>query len=168
MRKSLWIILIALFVAIGAPNAHADGTTYAISFTGTDAPTVVGSDLLFFDSTLDEFTTPTLEIDYFGSDITLDATLLGPTDPLTHTYVWGADMFAFEASDLPAGLNLYIASAITGCQSLENFGCEGGVVLTAQTPPQMPEPASYGLLFLGIGLVLAMRKRIARALPRAS
>jgi hypothetical protein len=164
MRKSLWIILVVLLVAVGAPNAHADGTTYSISFTGTNAPTVVGSDLLFFDSTLDEFTTPSLEIDYFGSDITLDATLLGPTNPLTHTYVWGADDNAFEASDLTAGLNLYIASASTGCDSSENFGCEGRVVLT----PQMPEPAAGGLMLLGIGLVLAMRKRIGSRLPQAS
>jgi|SRR5271163_2087396 len=170
MRKSLWIILVVLLVAVGAPNAHADGTTYTISFTGTNAPTVVGSDLLFFDSTLNEFTTPSLEIDYFGNDITLDATLLGPTNPLTHTYVWGADEFAFEASDLTAGLNLYTGSSTnTGCDvSTDRFECFGDVVFTAQTPATTPEPAAGGLMLLGLGLVLAMRKRIGRGLPQAS
>jgi hypothetical protein len=165
MRKSLWIILTVLLIAIAAPNALADGATYAISFTGTDAPTVVGSNLLFFDSTLNEFTTPSFEIDFFGNDMTLDATLFGPTNPVTDTYVWGATEFVFDFSDLTSDHLLYQGSAAeTGCQFGDQFVCGGDVVLTRQ----MPEPATYGLMFLGIGLVLVMRKRIARALPRAS
>jgi hypothetical protein len=165
MRNSLWIILTVLLVVIGAPNAHADGGIYTISFTGSDAPTVVGSDLLFFNSTLNEFTTPSSEIDFFGNDITLDATLLAPTDPLTNRYVWGADQFAFEVSDFTSGLNLYQGSAAnTGCEFADEFECEGGVVLTAQTP----EPAAGVLMLLGVGMAFLLRKRMAQGLPQAT
>jgi hypothetical protein len=165
MRKFLWIILTVLFIAIAAPNAHADGASYTITFTGTDAPTVVGSNVLFFDSTLNEFTTPSFVIDFFGNDMTLDATLFGPTNPLTDTYVWGATEFVFDFSDFTSDHLLYQGSAAeTGCQFGDQFVCGGDVVLTRQ----MPEPPTYGLVFVGIGLVLVMRKRIGRRLQQAS
>jgi len=41
MRKSLWIILAALFVASGAPTAHADSYTNTFTFDGTSATPIV-------------------------------------------------------------------------------------------------------------------------------
>jgi len=41
MRKSLWIILAVLFVAIGAPYAHADAFVY--TYTVTSDPPLYGA-----------------------------------------------------------------------------------------------------------------------------
>jgi hypothetical protein len=90
---------------------------------------------------------------------------LAPTDPLTNRYVWGADQFAFEVSDFTSGLNLYQGSAAnTGCEFADEFECEGGVVLTAQTP----EPAAGVLMLLGVGMAFLLRKRMAQGLPQAT
>jgi hypothetical protein len=56
-------MLAVMVVAIGAPAVHADGV-YAITFSGTDAPTVVGSNLLDYNSILMQFTTQTLGIEF--------------------------------------------------------------------------------------------------------
>jgi hypothetical protein len=148
MRKSLWLMLAVMVVAVSAPNAHAD-TVYAIAFSGPGAPTVVGSDLLDYNSTLFEFTAPTtLEIMFDGQDITLANSLTGFTTP-GDTIEWFTEAGNFYIYDTFSGV--LFAGPDTG-----SFGA-GSVMLAAQTP----EPSSVALMLLGASLVL-LRKRNSR------
>ena len=56
MRKSFWIILTVLFVAIAAPAAHADGI---LTLTTTPGPTVMLGGTLSDTATLSGGITPT-------------------------------------------------------------------------------------------------------------
>jgi PEP-CTERM motif len=163
MRKSLWIILAVMVVAVAAPAVRADGV-FAITFSGTGAPTVVGSNLLDYNSTLGQFTTPTLEILFDGMDIILDNAFenVAPSDP----FEWLGPNFdgTIEVIDeccKPA--HVLFSGKITS--SIPQLG--GFVTLTEQTVPT-PEPSSYALMLLGVGLVFVMRKRIGQSLPQAS
>lgn len=56
MRKSLWIVLAALFVGIFAPIAHADTVTnYAITFTLTSGSPAPAIGTFAYDSTVPSF-----------------------------------------------------------------------------------------------------------------
>ena len=162
MRKSLWIMLAALVVAIGAPRAHAD-SVYAISFSG-DA-SVVGSNLLDYNSTSMEFTTPSLEVMFDGFTITLATTStsgVSPNDPFTWAIGGGGcDCFAAITDVSPfVFFPIYLGSVP------QAVGFNGGsVTFTAVTAP---EPSSIALMLLGVGLVFVMRKRIGHGLPQAS
>jgi hypothetical protein len=157
--------LLLVIAGVGVPAARADAV-YAISFTGADAPTVVGSDLITYNSTLEEFTTPSIEINILGSDSTLTA--LGGTgvDPTTDSFVWGANAIeGVDVSDTGSqplyGSTAEISGIAAGCGDGPGYYCLGDVTLTAQTP----EPLEGVLTLLGIGMVFVMRKRIANGLP---
>jgi PEP-CTERM motif len=161
MRKSSWIMVAVMVVAVSAPNAHAD-SVYAITFNGTGAPTVVGSNLLDFDTTTKEFTTPTLEIMFDGVDITLDlqfAPGVSPTDAL----FWAGPFSGgnFDVIDVPLDTPIYRGFL----SASEPFGND-----TATLTPFVvtPEPSSVALMLLGVGLVFMMRKRIGQGLPQAN
>ena len=89
MRKSLWIVLAALFVSIGAPNAHADLKSYIVNFVvtaGNVATPPTGS--FVYDDTTDQFQSFTVSWDGLGPfDITPAANggpglnLLNPAEP---------------------------------------------------------------------------------------
>ena len=53
MRKSIWVIVAVLLVAIGAPVSHADSTTdYTLSFTlTTGGPIATSGGTVIFDNT---------------------------------------------------------------------------------------------------------------------
>jgi hypothetical protein len=162
MRKTLWIMLAILLVSIGAPNAHADGV-YAITFSGTGAPTT--SDLLDYNSTSTEFTTPSLQIAYDGKTITL-----GNDYPMTPPSLYPTDSFTWYSDPLDGVFELVDQSNFTpiviysGAISATTAAGVDDVTLTAQTP----EPSSVALMLAGIGLLLVMRKRIGQGLPQAS
>ncbi len=162
MRKSLWIMLAVLLVAIATPAGHADGV-YAITFSGAGAPTVVGSNLLDYNSTLKEFTTPSLEIKFDGLDITLDNLNRGPVSP--------SDQISWDGPEESSGNPFFITDDTTstfiyaGTTPFDSGIAfhEGSVTLTAT-----PEPSSYALMLLGAGLVFVLRKRIGQRLPQVS
>jgi hypothetical protein len=164
MRKSLWIMLAVMVVAVAAPAVRADGV-FAITFSGTGAPTVVGSNLLDYNSTLGQFTTPTLEILFDGMDIILDNAFqnVDPSDPF---FVWLGPNFdgTIEVIDQCCKPARFLFSGKTTSIMPQ---LAGSVTLTEQTVPT-PEPSSYALMLLGVGLVFVMRKRIGQSLPQAS
>ena len=151
MRKSLWIILAVMVVAIAAPNAHADSTptgTYTVECIGPCAsdPTVTFSftaiDFTVFGNTVD-FTGFSLEPgDEFGWNI--DNGLLSLTDVTNGTLIVLPVTLAFPASN------------------------EAGLFLPATATAPTPEPSSIALMLLGVGLVFAMRKRMVQRLSRVS
>ena len=83
MRKSLWIMLAVIFVAIGAPHAQADTmTNYTISFTGTGILPTSGS--FTYDSTTPGFSNFVVVWDGLTFDMTAGANspgIIGPTPP---------------------------------------------------------------------------------------
>jgi hypothetical protein len=157
LRKALWISLAILVLAIVAPSAHAD-TVYKITFTGTGAPTVVGSDLIDFDTALMKFTTPTISINYQGFLITLNNFNLTGVSPTADTFIWNFDSI-FLISRTTNNLGVYAGTA-SGQAPLGN----GSVTFTAQTP----EPATGVLMLFGIAAMLLMRKRLVPRLHKTT
>jgi hypothetical protein len=192
MRKSLWIILAVLLVAIVAPIAHADETpsgllvfgcpscTGSVSFGAGGTAPFVGSGI---DLTLTSATnpgSPDLVGDEFalafntntgaisltevtggggfnlsGTLTTFACTLVGTTDscPVAATFF-----------GLGTGSGTVTFVTVTG-----PFGVAGSVLSADMnvTIPS-PEPSSVGLLLVGTGLLLLIRKRIGQGLPQAS
>jgi PEP-CTERM motif len=150
MRKSLWIMLAVLLVAIGAPSAHADSYTPIFTTTGCSGTCALPTAL---DVT---FPSPaTIDVTYVGFFTETVSIPGGPGD----TYGWIANVeravFDFELSDgsLPT--------------------CNGGIAQTSCgtltfAAVSAPEPSSVALMLLGVGLVFVMRKRIGQRLPQAS
>ncbi len=174
MRKSLWIILLLILIAaIGPPNALADSFTYTYTYTP-----VAGSTFSFTTVPLD----PAVALGTPQTGIT--------TASFTGFYA-GTVLVAYEldgSSPLAPGANLLIQ--VTGGPLLgppENFfspsdytiaGTYDGAcadncpvsspVTDTLTVTPVPEPSTGGLMMLGIGLVLVMRKRLAQGLSPAS
>jgi hypothetical protein len=177
MRKTIWIVpAFMLFSAIGTPTAHA-GAIYTISFTGTNAPSVVGSDLVTYDPTAMDFTTPSIDILYSGTDYPLGLFLPQlVTSPTNDTFSWSAGTNC-TGPPLPiCGSSFISVNDQTTDQGLYAFlillggdipSGEGTVTFTAATP----EPSTYILMLSGIGLLglmLVKRKPIARGFPQGA
>ncbi len=160
MRKSLWIILTALLVAIGTPSAHAD--SYTADFTCTTCE--------FLPSAPDvSFPSPTT-VQETWDGITLDIPLLTGDSP-TDSYTW-TDSFevstafvggevSFVIDDLTTGDVESITESYFGTPLIDTGDLSFAAVAT-------PEPSSVVLMLLGIGMLFVMRKRIGRGLPQAS
>jgi hypothetical protein len=155
MRKSLWIILSLLVVAVAAPIAHAD--SFSVAFTCNDpclttptAPPVT-------------FPLPTtITVTWDGALFTISIPLVTGDLP-TDTYQWsaaqelsgsGQEIMVFDITDERTGL---IDGSTINILHTKFFDSDsGGLAFTAVAAP---EPSSVGLMLLGIGLVFAMRKR---------
>ncbi len=149
MRKSFWIILTVLFVAIAAPAARADGV---LSLTTTPGPTVMLGGTLSDTATLSGGITPTgtltFEITAPNNAFKILTVVVngdGTYGPVTitgaiviGTYTWDVT-YSGDSNNAPIG-------------PLAEFQ-----VMTSTTP----EPSSVGLMLVGIGFLLVMLKRVA-------
>jgi hypothetical protein len=166
MRKSLWIMLAVLLVAIAAPNAYADSETPTFTCTGTCLSTPTAPAVTFPSPTLD-ITWNTLT----GLDVALSS-LDAPSDSYTWTIT--AQSFGFEGYNVTVDIN----DTSSGTTSFSNLfpvlscpGCgllviDGGDLSFASTAA--PEPSTIALMLLGVGLVFVMRRRMRQRLPQAS
>ena len=163
MRKSLWIILAVLFVAIGAPYAHADAFVY--TYTVTFDPSLYGA----------TFTTKPMQA------VTAPNAILTATDlrsySLTGSFYLGTfDEFILNyggggAQGILTSNGLGTASATFSSNdefTLIDYSTPGtysnGIatlnVRMVSTAP-VPEPSSVTLMLAGVGLLgllLVMRK----------
>jgi hypothetical protein len=167
MRKSLWIILSVLFVAIVTPNVHADTFTPTFTCTGTclflpTAPNV-------------SFPAPvTMDVKWFN--IIFPVTLGGggggttPAFPTDH-YTWYItavnppvyDYYNFTIYDSTSS----VIQSITLIHTNPTIITDNGVLTF--DPVATPEPSSLALMLAGLGmLVLVMRKRVAQGLSQAT
>jgi hypothetical protein len=161
MRKSLWIILVVLVVAVGAPIAHADSftATFTCNAPCTSTPT---APTVSFPSP----TTITETWAGFSASIPLAAGDL-PTD----TYTWSNQLL-----DLIAGnfIDFTILDANTGDHPDVTISTPFRLIPAVDsgtitfTTVAAPEPGTVGLMLLGIGSVFALRKRTGQGLSQAS
>jgi hypothetical protein len=157
MRKSLWIMLAVLFVAIGAPSAQADaiglgdipGGTVILGSGGklTDGATLSGGmsptgtiTFVLYDPSNSVVDTETVPVNGDGTYSTLVG--YGPT--VAGTYFWSA---SYSGDSNNGGLQ------VSGTES---------VIST------VPEPSTVALMLLGVGILFVMRKRISQGLPQAT
>lgn len=175
MRKSLWIIVAVLFVAIAAPNAHADSSTDGtINFTvSSGGPIPTGS--FVFDDTTDTLTSYTVTWD--GVLFNLQPLLSSFT--LVDLEAAGTWCGVASGATPPDGcfgpgemtlstLSFLVANTGTGVYTINSAVASGSYVVTANTVAPTPEPGSVALMLLGVGVVFVMWKRVGRALPQAS
>lgn len=167
MRKSLWIVLAVMVVAVGAPSAHADSSSLTLISSGSgiyDYGITVpgGQDISFLQN---QTITLTGLSDVTGASVS--GALLGDSfavSSFTSTSVTfvqtgiagfsGAITFGDFLVDSTAPLGTVNWSMETQSGTLS--GTVGGPVATA------PEPSSAALMLLGVGLVFVMRKRNSR------
>jgi hypothetical protein len=141
--KAFGAVLCLIFaLCFAVPSARAD-SEYAISFTGAGAPTVVGSNLLDFNSTLMEFTTPSFTIDFGGSDIAM--TLSQPGASPTDTFTWSAFGVGLDIADISRGTTLY-----SGTVPFQSDNPNGSVTFTAVQATPEPSYAGWGIIFSGL------------------
>jgi hypothetical protein len=166
MRKPLLIVPL-VFAALVVPGAHGD-SVYAITFTaGKNAPTVVGSDLLYYNSTLMEFTTPDIEINYLGNDYNLHATDNVIPDPSGDGFEWLVVPPTFGSAGDPLVIR---ENANPGTPIYVDFddaaaAKSGGIGEVKLTLTPTPEPSTASLMLIGIGLLMVIvRKRKGRYL----
>ena len=182
MRKSLWITLAVLLLAIGPPAARADTVTLDVS--GSLSPNgsascsvsgcTLGGDIVINNTT--------------GAIISEDVTVSGESPsvgPFTRNFGIGTLGGLTHLTIGDSGdniLNLVFSTPTEGSligytggpiSPLTAMSCGEGCVLRltsgALTQPvtPAPEPSSVALMLLGVGLVFVMRKRIGQRLPQA-
>ena len=175
MRKSLWIVLTILLVAIGAPDAHADAiTTGSLAFTLGSCCTAPTAGSFTYDNTTNQFTSFAIVWNGLTFDLSFGATetnYLALTGAISSPLTWTAACIPSTINPtvpcdgvldfgLFAGTSL-LGSALNPLVPTQNQAVGGGTFTDDHTVP-VPEPGAAALLLMGFGLVLVMRKRIAQ------
>lgn len=161
MRKTMWMILALLLGAVVAPCVRADSVTftcYTLGVCVVAPPTA--PDVTFSSSGT------TLDITWYSQ--TFDVTLPGDWSDTDSMY-WGASNSEFIIGDNNHVFDLepYVYPINTTLPSGAGISEGGPLTFTSGSVPT-PEPGTSALMLLGIGLVLVMRKRIARGYPQAT
>ncbi len=175
MRKSILTIpLLLLFATIGAPAAHADFlTSGTLNFTvggGGPAPT---SGTFVYDNTTSLFTN--FDVEWDGIDWNFEPLLTslgtvasnGIFNGLPSSILAPQNWYGFWEGFTPGGigfdLNDPYENILVGTMSSDVLA--GGTYYTTETSATpTPEPSTFGLMLIGLGLgaMLVMRKRYAR------
>ena len=180
--KSRWfaLSLIAAFVAISGPRAHAD--TYSVTFTCTadcfsPVPTMPditlpGTPVIISETwsgvTYDVFlaasvATPASASDYWEwTDTATACSTAVAEDPAS--CVVGEEYYSFYIFDTDDGASWMGGNAVGVDFGPENIGVSesGTLSFTDLSPTATPEPGSVVLMLLGVGFVFVMRRRVFR------
>jgi hypothetical protein len=182
MRKSLWIILAVLVVAICAPAVMADTINGEINFTVSGIP-LLPTGSFVFDTSTDSFTSFTVVWAGVGFDLTAAANSYAVpngcggvgmfiqvlTSPSCSPGNWGAHLDPFSAwFQFRAASNSYIQAnaVLNGNGTVEDTGGTFTVTTTAT-----PEPSVLAFTLVGIGLfwlLAGMRKHPCLRLRKSS
>jgi PEP-CTERM motif len=182
MRKTLWIVpALLIFATVVAPCVRAD----TVTFTCTGDNNVENPSPPPFQGPCVEatpiapdvtFPGPTLEISWYtaANPNPIDITLPSTSNIVdTAVYYWLASnsgFFIFDslgngigyaAADTTLPADAPLPNGTTGLSETGTLTFTSGSVAT-------PEPGTITLMLIGIALVLVMRKRIARGLPRVT
>jgi hypothetical protein len=169
IRKSLWIFLTVLFVAIAAPNVHAQ-TTFDFSISG---PGITSTGVLTASLTGSDYTVTDITGSYDGSSITellpvetyqANDNLLYPTQPYLD---FSGISFAVGSLDY----NVFYDNTHNDCESVAGYyvfiaqsATSSACGRAVDTPVSFsitatPEPTTGGLMLLGLGIVFVVVMR---------
>jgi PEP-CTERM motif-containing protein len=179
MRKYLWVIAsLLLFTAIAEPNAQADSFTFTIGGPDSGSGTLTtnalsgGSYLVtgitgtFDGSAIASLLAPG---GFAGND-----NLLFPTSPqldgvglsfqTTNGDVWNIECFSAAITPCFQPIVYVVFLDVGGIPVAQS----GPFTFDATRAVTTPEPSSIGLMLVGIGFLLVMRKHIGQGLPLAT
>ena len=162
MRRFLWIIPAVLFVAIGAPYAHADAFVY--TYTVTFDPPLYGA--RFTTKPMQAVTAPNaiLTATDLRSYSLIGSFYLGTFDEFILNYGGGGDQAILTSNGLGTASATYSSNDAFPLIDYSTPGTYSSGI-AALTVTEVPEPGTLGLMLVGIGFLLVMLKRIAQGLP---
>jgi len=159
MRKSLWIVPV-LFAAIVVPNAKADPITVNYDFECCDKvpATAKVTDLSVV------FNAPV------GADAGVDFGEASGCDKVISTGLFNA--IEVICTTITPGDHIVLTGVRAAASILSaKWSVTDGKLLFFKATPvttPTPEPATGGLMLLGIGVLLVTRKRIGQGRPQAT
>ena len=162
MRRALWIVLAAVIVAMAVPTAHADVITDgSFTFTATfGSPDATGGSFVF-DDTTDTYSTFTVNWDGVVFDWTDFSNTLIST---TGTWCAAAPDEVASCDDRMSTFSFSNVNDDSFSGSFTNVDgmANGTYTVTETVTTTTPEPGLLGLMLTGIGVLVVLRKRIAR------
>lgn len=181
MRKSLWITLTVLFVAVSASNARADTFTEGIvtfTVTGGNIPAAPTASFIY-DNTTKQFTSFdifwTILGHQLGWAVTACIDMSGAPTVVCNGFTDSQTLYvALNTCNSTCGWSGGISNDdaffnIQGVQIIDLGGAVAtGLFAGGTFAVSTPEPGTFGLILLGVGLMFVMRKRIGQCLRQAS
>jgi PEP-CTERM motif len=165
MRKSFWIMLAVLVVAVSAPNAHADEFQYtytitayshfALSWETVPIPGVTAQVDLLPSSLASMTVTGSMVAGCKITNVTLDRN--GAGDQTTAFNACGTAIF--DEFNLPLA-DYTTPGTYSFTASDPNLVVHSATLVVSEVTA--PEPSSVALMLLGVGLVFVLRKRNSR------
>ena len=157
MRKFLWIIplVMILFAAIGTPYAHADAFVY--TYNVTFDPALYGA--TFTTKPMQAVTTytPLTAVDLSSYSLT-GSFYLASFDKFILDDGFAGDQAILTSNGLGTASATYTSN---DAFPLIDYGTSGTYSSGIATliVSRVPEPATLGLMLVGLGLLIVMRKR---------
>ena len=150
MRKSLWIILAVLFVAIGAPYAHADALVY--TYTVTFDPSLYGA--TFTTKPMQAVTAPNaiLTATDLRSYSLTGSFYLGTFDEFILNYGGGGAQGILTSNGLGTASATYSSNDAFTLIDYSTPGTYSSGIATLSVSA-VPEPATLDLMLAGVGLL---------------
>jgi hypothetical protein len=161
MKKAiLFAPLLLVLAVVSAPNAKADSISFFGGFTAPSDPSISisGTDAITLGSVMDA-----------GFTFTFTNLLQASSTPYSDSFSWTLYDFSFFGAEAFVLTDNTTGSSVSA--SLGNGGydffIDSGCATISGTSATAPEPGTVALLLVGIGLLFAMRKRIARSAMQA-